>query len=151
MCHKKGVQLLAQFAFHNIYSYSIFPAGSQGDTRRSFYLNYITHAMRTNTKIAPIKRYKDVQEFLGDKSYALSTSVVEGHPNALLEAMACGLKPIIHNWPGALSLFPEHLIWNTIPEAISILEGPYDSNEYRQFVEERYDMNKVYKKIEELF
>lgn len=151
LCHKKGIQLLIQFAFQMPYDYSIFPAGSQGDARRSFYFNYITQAMRTSSKIAPIRRYKDVQEFLGNKSYALCTSIVEGHPNALLEAMAVGIKPLIHNFPGSKDLFPEKFIWNTIDEAIEILKGDYNSAEYRAFVEDKYDMNKVYPRIEELF
>lgn len=151
LSHKKGIQLLAQFAFHIPYNYSVFLAGSQGDVRRSFYFNYITTAMRTRDRIAPIRRYDNVQEFLKDKSYALCTSIVEGHPNSLLEVMACGLKPIIHNWPGALSLFPEKYVYNTIEEAVEMLKGDYNSAEYRGFIEERYEMNRVYPQIEGLF
>lgn len=150
LCHKKGVQLLAQFAFHIPYNYSIFPAGGEGDFRRSFYFNYITHAMRINNKFLPIKRYKNVQDFLRNKGYALCTSVVEGHPNALVEAMAVGIKPIIHNFPGASTLFPEELVWNTTEEAIKILQGAYQPSVYRAFVETNYDMQKVYGKIKEL-
>ena len=107
--------------------------------------------MRTKNKISPIKRYDNIQEFLKDKSFALCTSIVEGHPNALLEAMAVGIKPIVHNFPGALSLFPEKYIWNTIAEAVEMLNGDYNSVEYRGFIEDNYDMNKVYPRIEALF
>jgi len=151
LSHKKGIQLLTQFAFHMPYNYSIFPAGGQGDIRRSFYFEHITIAMRLKAKIAPVRRYRDIQQFLSDKSYALSTSVVEGHPNALLEAMAVGIRPIIHNWPGALGLFPGKYVFNTIDEAVAMLEGPYNSTEYRDFVEKNYSIEKVYPKIEELF
>jgi hypothetical protein len=65
--------------------------------------------------------------------------------------MAMGIKPIIHNFPGATLIFPEHLVYNTIEEAMEILQGDYCSEGYRQFVADCYDMNIVYNKIEELF
>lgn len=148
---KKGIQLLAQFAFYMPYDYTIFPAGGLGDARSRFYFDYITKALRANNKITPIKRYDNVQGFLKDKSFILNTSIVEGHTNALLEAMSVGIKPIIHNFPGSKDLFPEEYIYNTVEEAIGILKGSYFSCEYRGFIQDNYDMNKVYKRIEELF
>ena len=113
--------------------------------------NHIIRELRAENSVVNLKRYEDVQGFLRDKSFALCTSVVEGHPNALLEAMAVGIKPIIHNFPGAKELFPPELVYNTPEEAIEILLGKYNAQEYRYYVEAHYDMNIVYKKIEELF
>jgi len=150
LCYKKGVQLLAQFAFYMPYDYSIYPAGTKGDPRTGFYFDSITKAMRAENRIAPMKNYDDVQGFLADKSFSLNTSIVEGHPNAIIESMAVGIKPLIHNWPGAKDLFPENLIFNTIDEALEILEGDYDSFDYLNFVS-KYDTSLIYPQIEELF
>ena len=151
LSHKKGIQTLAQFAYHMPYDYTIFPVGGQGDIRRSFYFSQVKKVMRLNSKIAPIGRYKNIQDFLRDKSFALSTSVAEGHPNAIIEAMAVGMKPIIHNWPGASLLFPEKYVYNTIDEAVEMLEGGYSPSEYRNFIERNYSLDKVYPQIEALF
>jgi len=149
--YKKGIQLLTQFAFSIPYDCSIFPAGRPAYARSAFYFDYITKTLRVDNKIAPVREYDNVQEFLTNKSFILCTSIVEGHPNSLLEAMAVGIKPIIHNWPGSKDLFPEKFIWNTVDEAVEILNGDYQPTEYRAFIEANYDMRKVYKKIEELF
>jgi hypothetical protein len=37
----------------------------------------------------------------------LSTSLSEGNPNNVIEAMAKGIKPVVHAWPGAEDQFPE--------------------------------------------
>lgn len=152
MSYKKGVQLLMQFAARMPDSNYIYPAGSQGDLRTSLYFAYLRDAMKLEGKLGePIHYKRNVQGFLKDKSFELMTSLVEGHPNALLETMAVGMKPIIHNFPGSKDLFPEKYIWNTVEEAVEMLEGEYNSAEYRDFIKDEYDMNKVYPQIERLF
>ena len=150
--YKKGIQLLAQFAAQMPDSNYIYPIGSQGDLRMSLYFSYIKNSMKLEGRLGEPEHYKSgVQAFLKDKSFELMTSPVEGHPNAVLETMAVGMKPIVHNFPGSKNLFPEKYIWNTVDEAIEMLNGDYNSAEYRGFIEDKYDMNKVYPLIEALF
>ena len=40
----------------------------------------------------------DINEWLNDKNYLLSTSVSEGHPFNIIEAMAKGIKPVVNNF-----------------------------------------------------
>ncbi len=60
----------------------------------------------------------EVDKFLEDKDYTLSTSIHESFGYNIAEAMARGIKPIIHNFDGAKSLWPSELIYNTIDEAV---------------------------------
>lgn len=151
LTYKKGSQLLLQFADKMPNNYHIYLVGKGADFRTLFYFEHLKNEMKLRERFDPYLYCKDFQEFLKDKSFELMTSLVEGHPNAVIEAMAVGMKPIIHNFPGSKDLFPEKFIWNTVEEAIKILEGDYNSAEYRAFIEDKYDMNKIYPRIEELF
>lgn len=86
-----------------------------------------------------IKR-SEVFDWLSDKEILLSTSLNEGNPNNIIEAMAIGVKPVIHSWPGARDQFPENLIFNRIHDAaIKITEGNYTPEFYRDWVKKRYN------------
>lgn len=94
-----------------------------------------------------------VREWLADKDYILSTSINEGNPNNVIEAMAMGIKPVIHNWPGARYQFPNDLIFEKISGAIDIITGEgYIPQSYRNWVEDRYGLEnfKKFKEIVEL-
>lgn len=83
----------------------------------------------------------DVDRWLDEADVLLSTSVREGVPNAVLEAMAKGVKPVVHAWPGADEVFPAHLLWRTVDEAVRIILGPSEPTEYRRFVEDGYGLD----------
>ena len=81
---------------------------------------------------------EEMNLWLEDKNYLLSTAISEGCPNNVIEAMAKGIKPVIHNWPGAKEMFPD-LVFDTILEAKDMLSGyEYDSQNYRDRVEKRF-------------
>jgi len=154
MNYKKGVQLLLQVtsalsAKNN--GYHIYPVGDIGDLRTYTYFIHCLEEFGIKNDVAYYHYEKDISKFLEDKSYILLTSLVEGHPNCIIEAMSVGIKPVIHNFPGSKDLFPKEFIWNTIDEAIAILEDEYNSSNYRTFIEENYDMERIYPQIENLF
>ncbi len=86
---------------------------------------------------------KDINSWLEDKHYIVCASVLEGHPVGLMEAMARGLKPLIHNFVGARGIYPDKYVWNTIPEFVRMaMEDNYDPAEYRKFIEINYNLEK---------
>lgn len=98
----------------------------------------------------------DVAAWWADKDHCLSASIDEGCPYNILEAMACGVRPVIHRYPGAAAQFPADLLWSTVREAAGKLKtvfpldwsptSPpdadllYDPMRYRRIVEERYSL-----------
>jgi ubiquinone/menaquinone biosynthesis C-methylase UbiE len=63
--------------------------------------------------------------------------------------MARGIKPIIHNFDGAKTLWPNELIYNTIDEAVEkITEESYDSENYRRFIEDNYTLEEQINALE---
>ena len=75
-----------------------------------------------------------VDEFLEDKNYLLHGSHKEAFSMATAEAMAKGIKPVIHRFYGADALWPG-MTWSSIDEAIEMItEDKYDSESYRQYL-----------------
>ncbi len=117
-----------------------------GDFQEIRYANYFKHFIKDVGLEKNVKLYgwvDDVNAFLEDKNYLLSTSIHEGHPYNIAEAMARGIKPVIHNYAGAKTQWPDNLVFNFIDEAIRILtSNDYNSEKYRSFVEKNCSLEK---------
>lgn len=94
-----------------------------------------------------------VDDFLEGKNYLLHGSIKEGFSYATAEAMAKGIKPVIHRFFGADDLWPG-MTWDSIDQAIEMLTNDeYDSSSYRQYlIDHRYilplmmeDLDKIIK------
>jgi glycosyltransferase involved in cell wall biosynthesis len=92
---------------------------------------------------------KDMDGWLEDKDYLLCTSISEGCPNNVIEAMAKGIKPVVHCWPGAREQFGPY-VFKTAYEAVNMIaEQVYDSPAYNQVVMEKFSL-KNYMRIREI-
>ena len=151
---KKGPMLLLH-AFRELVEadnkYRLFLGGVFQDARYELYFAEMIKQMGLENNIHFDGWVKQINEWLEDKQYIVCASVLERHPVGLMEAMVCGLKPVIHNFVGAKAIYPKRYLWNTIPEFIKgITEPDYDSVEYRKFVEEHYNLQRQVDKIEKI-
>lgn len=122
--------------------YVLHIAGNFQDIR---YENYFDYFVKENSLEDNLKFYgyvKDINQFLDNKNYILSTSIHEGHPYNIMEAMARGIKPLIHNYCGSKVQWPGELVYNFASEIPSMLKNEYDSHKYRKHVEDRYSLEK---------
>jgi len=95
--------------------------------------------------------FNEVAKFLNDMNFILSTSLKEGCPMNVLEAMAMGIKPVVHTWPGAENFFKKEWLFRTVEEAKEIIMGDYgESYEYRRLVEENHSPRNINKIAEVL-
>jgi glycosyltransferase involved in cell wall biosynthesis len=91
---------------------------------------------------------KDISSWLADKHYIVSTSVIESQGMGILEGMANGLKPVVHNFPGAEQTFAQEFLFNTAEDFCKqILSAEYEPRRYRLFVEERYLLQMQLKRV----
>lgn len=92
-----------------------------------------------------------VDEFLEDKDYLLHASHKEAFSYATAEAMAKGIKPVVHRFYGADDLWPD-VTWTSIDEAVErILETQYNSVFYREYLEEMgYTVPQMMEKIDKV-
>lgn len=117
--------------------YNFYWVGKIQDERMFNYINYMLKEMHIEENFHFDDWTNNIDSYLEDKNFFLSSSIHEGYGVAILEAMAKGIKPVIHNFYKAIEFYPNDLIFNTIDDAVNlILKDDYDSEKYRKFVEE---------------
>jgi glycosyltransferase involved in cell wall biosynthesis len=132
--------------------YQLYMAGELHDLLLWQYMQHMTKELGIPESFVFDEWQDDIPSWLEDKSYLVSTSVIESQGMGILEAMAAGIKPVIHNFPGAAGIFGTEHLFNTPSQFCrQILETPYKSEHYRQFVEQRYPLTVQLRKINEVF
>jgi len=82
-------------------------------------------------------------DFMKEMSFICCSSIFESQGVGILEGMATGLKPVIFNFPGAENFFPDKWLYMDRSKFIMrIMEPGYKSELYRQFVLDRYSIQK---------
>jgi glycosyltransferase involved in cell wall biosynthesis len=94
----------------------------------------------------------DITDFLYNKHFIVSSSIGESQGLGVLEGMSCGLKPIIHNFPGAAEIFEDKYIFNIAEQFCDMITSDdYNPSEYRAFVEKKYPQKKQFQDINNIF
>lgn len=131
--------------------YQLFIAGKEDDFLLHQYMQHQIRALGLEEVVHFDGWIGDIQTWLGDKHYLAVTSVIESQGMGVLEAMAAGLKPIIHNFPGAGEIYGTDYLFNTPEEFCQqILSEEYDPPSYREYVEQRYPISRSLIQINEI-
>lgn len=131
--------------------YKLHIAGAFQDLRYKVYFDYIIKKMSLQDNIIFYGWVDDINKWWEDKNYLLSTSIHESFGYNIAEAMAKGIKPIIHNFMGSEELFIKNTIYNNIDEAVNLItEDTYESEKYRKFIEDNYFLENQISKIKKL-
>jgi len=129
----KNYPLAAQILMALPDDYELHIAGERNDSWIEIYLRELK--LKNLFLHGPIQ-HSDLDRWWEDKNYCLSTATSEGDPMFVLEAMSKGIKPIIHEWPGAKEMYPVGWTFDSIERAKEIiLSSQYDSRQYRTFIE----------------
>lgn len=152
--YKKGPMLLLhtfKAIFEKDERYKLHIAGTFKDERYVLYFNQKIKEFGLENNVIYYGWQDDISKWLDDKNYIICTSVLEGNPVGLMEAMSRGIKPIIHSFVGAKQLYPEEYVWDTIDEAVEIvLKDDYDSNKYRSYIENKFSLEIQLKRIKKV-
>lgn len=93
----------------------------------------------------------ELPKWLDDKNFIITGSISEGHPVGIMEAMSCGLKPVIHAYPGIEDHYPRNYYYYDVEDFIRIItEEEYDSFEYSKYISNNFPLNKQMKRIKEV-
>jgi len=136
--HKKGPMLLLH-AFHALFTmshkYHLHMAGQYQDPRYKFYFKKMIKKLGMENNVHEYGEISKPENWLEDVNYVINSSVLEGHPVGIAEAMAMGIKPLIHSFVGSDNLYPDEWIWHTIPDLKKMVKAKdYNSTEYHDYV-----------------
>ena len=132
--------------------YRLFFGGLIQDESLEQYMKHMVDALDLRDVVFFDGWQEDVCSWLEDKHYIVSASIIESQGVGLLEAMACGLKPVIHNFPGASQAFPSEFLFNISEEFCEhIRSASYEPKRYRRFVEENYPLKNQLTRINDIF
>lgn len=153
--YKKGPMLLLQ-AFKAVYDldnrFKLYIAGQYQDPRYELYFRQMVKEWGLENNFFYEGWQSNIDQWLEDKNYILCTSVLESQNLSVMQAMAKGIKPVIHNFAGAEGIYDKKYLWNTIGEAVQMIsDGNYDSEEYRSFIGRNYPVEKQLEAINGIF
>jgi glycosyltransferase involved in cell wall biosynthesis len=128
--------------------YRLFCAGACESPALEQYVRYMAGTLGLAEVVSFEPCVGDLNGWLSDKHYIVASGIGEGQVEALLTGMACGLKPVIHNFPGADKLFPPAYLFNIAEQFCEqVLSGGYEPEAYRRFVEERYPLTEQLQRV----
>jgi glycosyltransferase involved in cell wall biosynthesis len=129
--------------------YTLHIAGEYQQVECKLYLEHIINELGIEDNVRFYGHLDNIQSWLKDKNYLLSTSIHESFGYGIAEAMAMGIKPLVHIFPGSEELWPHHCIFSSIDEVIEMIneKDDYNSLEYYEFVEQRYSLRSQLEKI----
>ncbi len=131
--------------------YRLSFAGQVQDPMLWQYVEYMASELGLGGAVS-FDGWQDAAEWLGDKDYLVSTAYGEGLPVSILEAMARGVKPLVHTWPGARDFFPPECLFRTVDEFVAaVLEGPFDRQRCRDWVGHFFPLQRQLKQVDRLF
>lgn len=146
----KGVDYILQISAALPKDYKIWWLGKNNDYHWEYEYT-LDFVKRNKLNIEFVEEYvEDLDAWLDDKDYLLSGSKKEAFGYNIAEAMAKGIKPVIHHFYGAENVWP-CFTWNTIAEAVhEIVYGDYNSEEYLQYlIDHGYTINQMMEKVME--
>ncbi len=132
--------------------YKLFFAGVFQDPMLEQYVRHIVQELKLTDVVFFDGWQENVNSWLQDKHYIVSCSIGESQGMGLLEGMACGLKPVIHNFPGANQIFPSEFLFDISEEFCEQIRSvSYEPRRYREFVKENYPLKNQLSKINDIF
>ncbi len=129
----------------------LYFAGTFQDAMLEQYMGHMIERLGLRETIFLDGWQGDIAGWLRDKHYIVSASIAESQGMGMLEGMAAGLKPVIHNFPGASEIYPDEFLFNTCEQFCEQIQSRrYEPARYRQFVEQNYSQKQQLSKINEL-
>lgn len=149
--YKKGPMFLIQLINALVKKdnrYKLYVGGKFQDERDVLYFEQMIKELKLEKNLIYNGWIDNVNEWLEDKDYIVSTSLLEGQHLSVMEGMCKGIKPIIHNFVGAKHVYDKKYVWNTIDEAVTMIrDNKYNSSKYREYIINNYSNDQQLNKI----
>ncbi len=155
-CHvhpKKNLPLAVEVLSHLPENFELHIAGEVQDGCTAEYLNHMGKLLRRKVYIYGHIPREQLDLWWEQMGFCLSTSISEGNPNNVLEAMAKGIMPVVLRWPGADDQFPDKCLARSAHALAEIIEMEgicvnHDSQLYRQHVEQHFSLDNIRRAVD---
>ena len=131
--------------------YTLYIAGRYTDKLTEDYTNYLVKEMGIENNVIFCGWVNNIGDWLKDINYVVSGSTYESFGYNIAEGMASGAKPIIHNFPGVEDIWGKDGLFNTVDEAVEMIQSDkFDSESYREYIQENYNFEDKIVEIEKM-
>jgi len=111
--------------------YQFYIAGTHQDYRFKIYMDDMIKKMNLNINFDGW--IENVDNWLKDKDYIISTSVFESFQYSVAEGIASGVLPLVHWWQGAEKIYPNEALFVTSNDCLSVLKK-YEKTDRKKLV-----------------
>ena len=147
----RAISLVYALRKHSNKDYQLHMAGAGGDRGMQDYIRYLKSVRpELNEFVHECGYHGDINAFLEDKDFALVTSINESFCYAVGEPMAKGIKTILWDFEPADTIWPREYTIFSDQEFFDLIEGPYESAKYRQYIKDNYSLEAEIEEFERL-
>jgi glycosyltransferase involved in cell wall biosynthesis len=123
--------------------YRLYIAGEFSDKATEQYINHMVETLGLSETIYFEGKVENLSSWFSDKHYVVWTGIGSEGLEGALWGMACGLKPVIHNFPGSQEIFDSEFLFNLSEDFCKqVLSRNYEPQRYMEFVKARYNFDK---------
>lgn len=131
--------------------YRLYFAGEFEDKSVEQYVRYMVEVLGLSSVVFFDGEVKNIRTWLRDKHYIVATGIGQGGLLGVLEGMACGLKPVVHNFPGAGQILSAEFLFNLAEDFCrQILSEVYESGSYCAIADRKHSRKARMKEINEV-
>jgi hypothetical protein len=132
--------------------YRLYFTGRFADAAAEDYVRHMVDELELSGVVFFDSGIRNEAGWLRDKHYVVTAAIDGGGLPGVLKGMSCGLKPVVHTFPGAREMFNDEFLFRISEDFCNqILSERYEPRRYRQIIEERYSESVRFKKLNDLF
>lgn len=125
--------------------YHLYLAGGFQNAGLEQTVRHLINANGLREKVTIEAFPRDLNGWLADKHYVVSSSTGAAGLEKVQAAMACGLKPVVFNTPAACERFDKDYLFNIAEHFCrEITQGSFEPRKYRAAVEGRFDNKSMF-------
>jgi len=152
---KDPIKALSLFyAIRNKYAdskFKMYMAAGGGDRGIPDYWKYLYSTHPTlEQDIIKLRWQGNVNKYLDNIDFFLNTSNNESFCFVIAEAALKGIKPLIWDFEPASTIWPKEWTFFSDQEMFDLMEGPYESEKYRQYIIDNFSLEAQVKEFDKL-
>lgn len=118
-----------------------------------YYPVYYEHFLKSRNlekRVTLDAEYLNMNDFYDKLDYLLHPGLKETFCYGVGEAMAKGIKPVINTFYGSEDIWDRKYRFYDYEEAVSMFNGEFNPLEYRNYIKEHYNADRMYQEFDEL-